>query len=207
MSDEDDVRDKDYGVDANEYYYNGDSPVFVLERGACCTDGPPRTNSLGMSAQSAALPSIPKKVLVIEDEKSLHWMLAYKLSNGNCRKRKGDKAVKTLCCAFTRIHMESFNSQRVQVRIHAGDLCHACNITDERCKGCNFIVGSGVFSYCQGFRMWIGPDDAKPQLTVIRHGNAEVFYRCIASQCFSYSNVCPMIEKKGSVTANVQYLE
>jgi hypothetical protein len=33
------------------------------------------------------LPSIPKKVLVIEDKKRLRWMLAYKLSNGNCRKK------------------------------------------------------------------------------------------------------------------------
>ena len=111
----------------------------------------PSTDELSWDECSkCSLPSIPKKVLVIEDEKRLRWMLAYKLSNGNCRKRKGDKAVKTLCCAFTRIHMESFNSQRVQVRIHAGDLCHACNITDERCKGCNFVVGSGVFFVLSG---------------------------------------------------------
>jgi hypothetical protein len=35
MSDEDDVRDKDYGVDANEYYYNGDSPQYLSWREAC----------------------------------------------------------------------------------------------------------------------------------------------------------------------------
>jgi hypothetical protein len=34
-----------------------------------------------------SLPSIPKKVLVIENEERCRWMLAYKLSNGNCRKR------------------------------------------------------------------------------------------------------------------------
>jgi hypothetical protein len=33
MSDEDDVRDKDYGVDGNEYYYNGDSDDTRLGHG------------------------------------------------------------------------------------------------------------------------------------------------------------------------------
>ena len=33
MSDEDDVRDKDYGVDGNEYYYNADSDDTRLGHG------------------------------------------------------------------------------------------------------------------------------------------------------------------------------